>query len=61
MKLPASSRAKLKLGNPPGPSLGLPHAFSLTNGSVSRKKNATKGKNMKRRGTGLKKRHAEEN
>jgi hypothetical protein len=45
----------------PGPSPGLPHAFFSTNGSVSRKKNATKGKNMKRRGAGLKKRRVEEN
>jgi hypothetical protein len=51
----------LKLGNHPGPSPGIPHAFFSTNGSVSRKKNATKGKNMKRRGAGLKKRRTEEN
>jgi hypothetical protein len=38
----ASSRARLKLGNHPGPSPGLPHAFSSTSGSVSRKRNATK-------------------
>jgi hypothetical protein len=48
----------LKLGNHPGPNPGLPHAFSSTNGSVSRKKNATRGKDMKRRGVGLKKRRA---
>jgi hypothetical protein len=60
-ELPATSRARLKLGSPPGPSPGLPHAFSLTNGSVSRKRNATRSNNMKRRGASLKKRRAEEN
>jgi hypothetical protein len=51
----------LKLGNHPGPNPGLPHAFFSTNGSVNRKKNGTKGKNVKRRGAGLKKRRIEEN
>jgi hypothetical protein len=53
-----SSRAMLKLGNHPGPSLGLLSAFSSTNGSVSRKKNATRGKDMKRNGADLKKKRA---
>jgi hypothetical protein len=60
-KAPRVMKAGLKLGNHPGPSPGLPHAFSLTNGSVVRKRNATRSKNMKRRGTGLKKRRAKEN
>jgi hypothetical protein len=49
------------LGNHPGPSPRLPHAFFSTNGSVSRKKNAIKGNNMKMRSAGLKKWRIEEN
>jgi hypothetical protein len=32
------------LGNHPGPSPRLPHTFSSTNGSVSKKRNATRSK-----------------
>jgi hypothetical protein len=56
-----SSRAMLKLGNHPGPSPGSPRASSSTNGSVSRRKNATRGEDMRRRGAGLKKRRTEKN
>jgi hypothetical protein len=40
---PRIPRARLKLGNHPGPSPGLPRAFSSTSGSASRKRSATKG------------------
>jgi hypothetical protein len=55
---PRVLKSLLKLGNHPGPSPWLPRAFSSTNGSVSRRKNATRGKDMKRRGAGLKKKRA---
>jgi hypothetical protein len=58
---PRVLKSQVEVGEHPGPSPGLPHAFSSTNGSVSRKKNATRSKNMKRRGAGLKKRQAGKN
>jgi hypothetical protein len=45
----------LKLGNHPGPSPESPRASSSTNGSVSRRKNSTRGEDSKRRGAGLRK------
>jgi hypothetical protein len=54
-------REFVRRGEPPHREVLTPHAFSLTNGSVSRKRNATRSRNMKRRGAGLKKRCAEEN
>jgi hypothetical protein len=58
---PVSSRAMWKLGNHLGPSAGSPRASSSTNGSVSRRKNATRGEDMRRRGAGSKRRRAGKN
>jgi hypothetical protein len=55
---PRVLKSQVEVGESSRTSPGLPHAFSSTNGSVSRKKNATKSKNTKRRGAGLKKRRA---
>jgi hypothetical protein len=56
-----SSKAILKLGNHPGPNPGSLRASSSTNGSVSWRKNATIGKDTRKRGAGLRKRHAGKN
>jgi hypothetical protein len=57
---PRILKSQIEVGSHLGPSPGLPHTFSLTSGSVSRKRNATRSRD-KRRGASLKKRRAEEN
>jgi hypothetical protein len=56
-----SSKVMSKLGNHPGPNPGSPRASSSTNGRVSWRKNATRGKDTRRRNAGLRKKPAGKN
>jgi hypothetical protein len=51
----------LKWGNLLNPSPGLLRVFSLTSGSVSKRKNTTRNKNTRRRSEGLKRKCTGEN
>jgi hypothetical protein len=58
---PRVLKSHVEVGNHPGPSPESPRASSSTNGSVSRRKSATKGEDTKRRGAGLRKKRAGKN
>jgi hypothetical protein len=58
---PRVLKSHVEVGNHPGPNPGSPRASSSTNGSVSWRKSATRGKDKRRRGAGLRKKRAGKN
>jgi hypothetical protein len=58
---PCDLKIHIEVRNHPGPNPGSPRASSSTNGSVSRRRNATRSKDTRRRGAGLRKKRAGRN
>jgi hypothetical protein len=58
---PCVLKSHVEVGESSRPNPGSPRASSSTNGGISKRKNATRSKDTRRRGAGLRKKHAGKN